>query len=267
MFNGLKCYFTYLKVSLKSQMEYKTSFIIQTIGHFGLTLLDFLALWVLFSRFGQLKGWDLAEVALLYGIITISFSISETFTRGLDYCHEYVRTGDFDRFLTRPRSLLLQLFGVEFTLRRFGRLFQGLFVLVWAILSLAIDWSAPKVLLLFFSVMGSVCLFAGLWIFQATLSFWTVDALEAANITTYGGVETAQFPMSIYEKWFQWFFFFIIPLGCVNYLPMLEVLGRPDPLGLPSWVHYLAPAAGILFLLAGAFVFRFGVRHYRSTGS
>ncbi|MBN1412506.1 MAG: ABC-2 family transporter protein [Spirochaetales bacterium] len=267
MISGLRCYWKYLKISLKGQMEYRGSFILQMIGHFFLTLLDFLGIWVLFNQFGKLKDWGLEEVALLYGTITIAFAISDTLSRGLDYCAEYVRTGEFDRFLIRPRSLLLQIIGVEFTLRRFGRLFQGLFVLAWALITLNIHWSLPKVLLMFFSIGGGTCLFVGLWIMQATISFWTVQGLEVVNITTYGGVETAQYPMSIYEKWFQNFFIFIIPLACVNFFPMLEILERPDPLAFPAWMHWVSPAAGILFLIASIFLFRFGVRHYRSTGS
>ena len=51
------------------------------------------------------------------------------------------------------------------------------------------------------------------------------------NLLTYGGVQAAQFPLGIYEKWFRNFLIFVVPIGCVAYFPVLAILGKPDPLG------------------------------------
>jgi ABC-2 type transport system permease protein len=44
-------------------------------------------------------------------------------------------------------------------------------------------------------------------------------------------------------------FIFVIPLGCINYLPAVAILGRPNPLGTPLWLHWAAPLAGPPFML------------------
>lgn len=86
--------------------------------------------------------------------------------------------------------------------------------------------------------------------------------LEVMNTMTYGGVETAQFPLSIYRPWFRWFFTLVVPLACANYFPSMAILGHgTNPL------YYLSPLVGLAFLLAALQVWRFGVRHYCSTGS
>ena len=59
------------------------------------------------------------------------------------------------------------------------------------------------------------------------------------------------------------FFTFVIPFGCVNYLPLLYVLGKPGA----SPFAALAPLAGFLFILPCALVWMRGVRRFRSTGS
>jgi len=41
-----------------------------------------------------------------------------------------------------------------------------------------------------------------------------------------------QYPLAVYQRWFQRFFIYIIPLACVNYFPVLVILGRDDPLVL-----------------------------------
>jgi ABC-2 type transport system ATP-binding protein len=45
------------------------------------------------------------------------------------------------------------------------------------------------------------------------------------------------------------------------------ILGHADPLGAPAYVGWIAPLAGPVFLAVCLQVWRFGVRHYRSTGS
>ena len=222
---------------------------------------------MLFERFGRLRDWSLAEVALFYGIVNTAFAVSEAFARGFDTFPGMVKSGEFDRVLLRPRSTVLQLAGREFHGIRIGRLLQGLVILLWAASALSVAWTPAKVGLLAAAVVGGACLFSGIFVLQATMAFWTTESLEILNTVTYGGVETAQYPISIYRPWFRKFFTMVIPLACINYFPALAILGRTDPHGGPAWLGWAAPAVGIAFLLATLQVWRFGVRHYRSTGS
>ena len=121
--------------------------------------------------------------------------------------------------------------------------------------------------LLLFALLGGACLFFALFVLQATLCFWTLEALELMNTMSYGGVESAQYPLVIYGTWFRRFFTFIVPLACVSYFPIVGILDRSDPLGTAYWFQCLAPAAGIAFLLVIFQAWRFGVSRYTSTGS
>jgi len=53
----------------------------------------------------------LPEVAVLYGMVTTGFALAEAFGRGFDVFASYVKSGDFDRFLLRPRRIALQVGG------------------------------------------------------------------------------------------------------------------------------------------------------------
>ena len=265
--DNLKLYGRYLSISIQGQMQYRASFIMQSLGHFLITGFEFVAIWALFSRFGNLRGWTLPEVAVFYGLISTSFSICDALTRGFDIVSQLIKEGTFDRMLLRPRATILQLMGYEFTLRRVGRFSQGVLILVLGAVNLGVPWGAAKVLLLFWIVLGGGCLFTGILLIQATISFWTTESLEIMNTLTYGGMETAQYPMSIYLSWFRRFFTFVVPLACVNYYPVLAVLEKADPLGSPPWIQPLTPAAGVIFLFIGLLFWRFGLRHYSSTGS
>ena len=267
MSNAFRLYLRYIAISFRSQMQYRASFVMQSVGHFLITGIEFLGIWALFDRFGSLGEWRLPEVALFYGIVNVAFAISDATSRGFDTFGGMVKSGDFDRLLLRPRSTVLQLAGQEVTLRRIGRLTQGLVVLLWGASALDIAWSPVKIALTVAAILGGVCLFFGLIVLQATLAFWTTETLEIMNTVTYGGVETAQYPLTIYRRWFRRFFTFVVPLACINYFPALAILGRTDPLGTPVFLQWAAPLVGIGFLTVTLQVWKIGVRHYRSTGS
>lgn len=265
--DSLALYARYLGISIRGQMQYRVSFVFQTLGQFLITGIEFLGVWALFDRFGRLDDWTLSEVALFYGVVNVSLAIADAFSTGFDRFDTAVKNGDFDRVLLRPRSTILQLAGVELALRRVGRLAQGGVILVWAAASLEVGWSLASVSLLLFSILGGACLFFGVFVLQATICFWTVEGLELMNTLSYGGVEAAQYPLAIYGAWFRRFFTFLVPLACVCYFPVLAVLARPDPLGTPLWFQCASPIAGVLFLLAMFRAWRFGVARYTSTGS
>jgi viologen exporter family transport system permease protein len=265
--DALRLYGHYASISLRGQLEYRASFVMQAIGQFFVTGVEFVAIVILFDRFGEIRGWTLYEVAFLYGLISVTYAAADAVSRGFDIFGNTVKYGEFDRLLLRPRSTVLQLFGQELTLRRVGRFGQGVAVLLFAIHGLEIGWSAGRLVLLVFTVACGASLFVGIIILQATSAFWTTESLEMWNAFTYGGVSMSQYPIEVYRSWFRRFFTFVIPIACINYFPGVAMLNRPDPLGTPLWVQWLAPLAGPAFLFVSIQVWKFGVRHYQSTGS
>ena len=266
--NAIRLYGRYVRSSLRSQMQYVASFLLTSLGAFLATGIDFIALWALFARFKQVAGWRFGEVALFYGVIGVSFALADALTRGFDvFGEQFVKTGDFDRILVRPRSTVLQLLGYEFRATRIGRLAQA--AVAWAIAARLTDiaWTWSTWATLIFAVAGGMALFSGILVLQATLAFWTVESLEIANTLTYGGVEAAQYPLDLYARWFRNFVTFVVPLACVSYFPVAAVLGRADRTGIPLELVRLTPALGFVFLAIALWVWRLGVRHYTSTGS
>lgn len=197
--NSIALYFKYISIIFRSQMQYRVSFIMMAIGNFVIQFIEFIGIWVLFSRFSTLRGWNVAEVALFYGVINMSFALALAVGRGFDSFATQVVSGEFDRTLLRPRTTFLQVLARDFRLIRVGRLMQGLIVLIWGLMNLTIVWSLPKAILLAMSVFGGVLLFLGLLVIQATWCFWSTQSLEVMNSFTDGGVETARWPISIYN--------------------------------------------------------------------
>lgn len=261
-------YLRYAQLSLRTQLEYPVSTLLLCVGHFLVTGIELVVLWALFERFGELRGWRFGEVALFYALVHMQFAIADVLTRGFDVLgHQFIRTGQFDRLLLRPRSLTLQLMGHEVRLSRIGRLAQAALVLGAATEHAPIAWSPANVLTFAFAVAGGIALFFGLLVLQGALSFWTIEGLEIANVFTYGGVEAAQYPLAIYARWFRRLLIFGVPLGAVAYFPALAILGKADPLGTPSALHAFTPVAGFVFLALTFVAWHLGVRRYTSAGT
>jgi ABC-2 type transport system permease protein len=267
MTDAVRLYFKLVVIHLKSQMQYRASFLMMMAGNLLVSFIEFITIMVLFSRFDSLSGWSLAEVAMFYSLINVSFALSEAFGRGFDMFSLQVINGEFDRTLLRPRPTSFLVLSHDFQLMRFGRLVQGLVILVWASLNLGVAWNLLKIGLLIFSVCGGITVFTGLLIIQATMCFWSTQSLEVVNSFTYGGVEALQWPLPIFNRWFSRIFIFIIPLACVNYFPMLAVMDKSQGLHYPVWLPWISPLAGVLFLIVSLFIWSYGERHYRSTGS
>lgn len=159
---------------------------------------------------------------------------------------------------------MLQVIGSGFEITRAGNFIQGLLVLIISASTLSVAWTPEKVLVLLLMIAGGTAVFSGLFILGAAASFLTVQGLEVVNVFTHGGQEMASYPLTIYSKRLVKFFTYIIPFGCMNYLPLLHLTGREQSHPLAA---LLIPLSGFLFLIPSLLAWRAGVRRYTSTGS
>jgi ABC-2 type transport system permease protein len=260
-------YLRLIGARIRSQMQYKFSFVTDFFSTFIGLVMEFVGTLVLFLHMPALGGWTLPEVAFLYGTTELSFALANMLSEGFDQFPEVIRRGEFDQFLIRPRHTFFQVLASEFAPRRLGRAAQAILVLVAGLWWLHVSWGPEKWLFLVWTLLGGMIFYAGLFVIYATFSFWTVESLETMNILTYGGTTMAAYPMNIFSEWMRNIFIFIIPLAFVNFFPALFLLDKPDPFGLPSFMPFIAVPACSVVLVAGILFWRVGVRHYQSTGS
>jgi ABC-2 type transport system permease protein len=269
MLSAFAIYRRLVNIQIRSQLEYRASFLFDLTASIFYMSFWFLSLALIFQKFDNLGGWTLPEVAFLYGMVEMAFGIMDMIFSGFDpqtFGHQ-VRLGTFDQILLRPVNLTLQIFGSQFILRRLGRLIQGMVIFGLALSWLEINWTIAKVTYLPLILLSLVCFFGGLFVIGATITFWTIQTIEVVNIFTYGGSEMMSYPMHIYQRWMRQFFTYIIPAIFLNYYPALYILGKPDPFNLPPFTHFLAPMAGIGILMLSFQFWKIGIRHYQSTGT
>ncbi|MFE6283193.1 ABC transporter permease [Streptomyces sp. NPDC057877] len=252
---------------IRSTMAYRASFAMTLVGNLLITGLDFVAILLMFSRVDSLGGYTLPEVALLYGLSATSFGLADLAFGSVGRIGVRVRDGTLDTLLVRPAPVLAQVAADRFALRRAGRVTQGALVLGYALSAVDVDWTWAKVLLMPVMVVSGAGIFCALLVAGAAFQFVAQDAAEVQSAFTYGGTTMLQYPPTVFGKDMLRSVTFVLPLAFVNWLPAAYVLGRSYPLGLPQWVGFLPPVVAVGCCALAGWVWRAGLRSYRSTGS
>lgn len=252
----------YVSMNVRSVMQYKTSFLLSVTGQFLVSFNVFLGIFFMFQRFSKVDGFSYSEVLLCYGIVLLEFSLAEMFARGFDEFSGMVRKAEFDRILVRPRNEILQVLGSKFELTRIGRMLQAVVMFGYGIWKSEVSWNFSRVVTVLFMLMGGTAVFTGLFLIYAALCFFTLDGLEFMNVFTDGAREYGKYPVGIYGEKLLLFSTFVIPYALVQYYPLLYVLGRR-----PEKILIFLPLFACAFLLPALLLWKYGVRHYKSSGS
>ena len=264
---GVRAYGILAAAWIRVSMTYRASFVMLTLGQFLITLLDFVAIVILFTNVDALGGFGLAEIAFLYGGTSLCLGLADLVLGNIERLGTKIRLGTFDAMMVRPVPLFAQVCADDFALRRLGRITQAAVVLALAAVVVDVDWTWLRAAMVPYLIVCGTGIFLAIFTLGAALQFWTTDGSEAANAFTYGGSTVTQYPLTIYPTELVKALTFVIPVAMVNWYPTLYLLGRPDPFGFPDALQFASPVAVLGLGLLAALAWRTGVRRYRSTGS
>lgn len=253
-----------LSMHLKSAFQYRASTFLVMASQLMVTLAEFLSVLMMMTQFKVIGGYPLANVCIMFGIIMIGFPASECFGRGFDMFSKQVRTGELDRLFLRPRTIFAQTFCADFELSKMGKILIGTIALIYGLIASNISWNFAKVLCVILCVGGSFTIGLSALIINAGITIFTHDDIEIMNIITNGSREVSQYPLTIYPKWFRTFFTVILPLACVNYLPILFLIDAPNA---NVFANMLAPVWGSLVVIPAILFFNFALTKYTSSGT
>lgn len=252
--------FKYISMHIKSQLEYKSSFIFLVIAQIITFFMYCIVFYSLFDKFGIVKSFNIYQVIFCFAVVQFGEGLAEGLLRGFDKFSELVKSGNLDMLLIRPQNIYLQVIGYKVELSKFVKCIIALIVLVFAIIKLEISMLHIGTIIMM--LLGSAIVFASVFITGAALCFVTIEGLEIVNIFIYGTRDFAQYPIGIYNKVVKTFFTYIVPIGLTSYYPMLYITGMTDRM----WYLFL-PLLSVLTLIPACLVFNLGMSKYKSTGS
>ena len=261
--NYFSLYWLFLKNRLKILMEYRVNFLIGAASTIFVQAAGLLAIWVVMGQIPNLEGWSLPEILLIYGMITLSKSINHMFADNLwTLGRDYVRTGTFDRFLVRPINPLFHLLADRFCHDGIGNFLVGLLLVGIAASGLDIAWTPLHIGYLALMVLSGGVIFIALNLITSVSGFWLMDSVPVTRVV-FEMHEFAKYPLVIYPRAIGVLLTVFIPYGFASFFPAPYLMGR-DINPVLAWGAPLVAAAGMVVALG---VWRFGLRHYSSTGT
>ena len=257
-----KLYLKYFKIQFAAMLEYRKSFIVSVIAQIVSSLFSFLSILFLFDRFGNIEGYTFKDILICFAVAYFGFSISECFFRGFDHFAQILSNGEFDRMLTRPRNLVIQVLGTKIEFQKIGKAITGIITLTIVIMYNKQLLQIDKLITIFLMICGTIIIYSGLFVIKAAITFFTTQSLEIMNIFTDGGRDLSQYPLNIYKEWVLDFFTYILPLAFVNYYPLLYLIDKSENI-----LYAISPILSILFLIPCYVLWKIGVKKYKSIGS
>jgi ABC-2 type transport system permease protein len=263
---ALGAYRTVVGSRIRSQTAYRTSFAVDLAGSVMFALVDLTEVYVIFHNVPVLGGLDLQSALLVYGLAMMGFALGNTFCGQLDTMPQYIRSGALDVMLLRPQPLLAQIVTADVALRRLGACVVGLAVLISALLSAPIHWTAARLALLLVAPLSSAIIFSALFVAAGAVQFWLIDAAEVTSAFTYGSSYASLYSSAVLPLPIRLTFAFVVPAAFTGYLPALVLLGLPGPAWLPAWLGWFTPLIALAALTSALLLWRLGVRHYAGAG-
>lgn len=257
-------YFRYVKMHLKTSMQYRSNMIMLSISSCLISVGELLSIFIMFQNFKSVGYWGFYETSLMFGLVTAIYAFTECFARGFDEFANVIKHGDLDRIMVRPAGILTQIFGTKIEFSKILRMMLGVGVIAFSLYKLQIAWTFTKVVVLFLTFGCGCLVILGVMMIGAGISVFSVENLEFINIFTNGAKEIAYYPVNIYTKWLSRVFTFVVPVACFNYLPISYLMGYGQ---LPRIIYALSPLMGFVFVIPCLLFFLWSIKKYQGTGT
>lgn len=266
MLNTLQLYLAYIKFYFRSQSEYPANFIAGNVANFYTYFLVYANFWILTQKFGNLGGWTFDEVSLLYSLNLLTYALAGIlFWYSVYSLQNAVINGDLDRYLVRPRGIIIQLVCQQFGFSFVGQVLAVLTFLIPCLVRLHTSASPGKLLYLLSAILGGFLIQAGAIILVGALSFWFTRTTDIGEIFYYNLRSFINYPLNMFPAFIQIGLTFVFPWAFINYYPALILLDKTQT-NLELILGLAAPLVGVLFFIFALKVFYQGLKRYTGVG-
>lgn len=251
---------------LRGALQYRTDTLIVIAMALVFQGTGFAFAWVVLIRFEAIAGWSLGQIAFLYGLRLIVHAVAGVLAGPFFGLEWQVRSGQFDRYLIRPVSPLLQFMTQSVQVSVLGDLLGGVAIFLAANALTDIAWTLPAVGYLLLAIAGGAMVELAIRILIGALTFRTLTSAPFLYLSDSVFSTYANYPLTIFGSVLAWVFTFLVPLAFLAYLPATVLLERTAELQVSPAFAYAAPVAGVLWLVLAVRVFNSQIGSYQSAG-
>jgi ABC-2 type transport system permease protein len=252
-------------MKVKSRMEYRAAFLIDTAAMILTYGSVYATFWVLLLKFETLAGWDWPQLAVLlsFQLFTYALGASFSFTQFRDM-EELVRLGQLDALLVKPFSPWAYLTFGGYNIGYIAHVTLAVGLMGWAVGQVDVAWSPGLVLYLVAAVISAAMMVCAIMTMIGASSIVLVQSKYLYSIF-FAFWELSRFPINIYPAALQWAMVTVMPLAFMSYVPAAVFLGK-DVAVLGAWGGPLSLIAGPLSVLLAMAHWRYCIRRYQGGG-
>lgn len=239
--------------SLSSAMAQRGAFLMQ-VGLMALNNAIFFTFWiVLFTRVSRIRGYGLADVAVLYGVVAAGVGLAVTVAGGVRLLARFIYEGELDSLLAQPKPTLLYALGRRTLASGLGDVASGVVMIT---LSGVMTLSRIPVVLV--AILASAVICVASCVLFNSVAFW-LGRVEMATRQLFESLITfSLYPEPLFGGPIRVLLFTLVPAGFVGYLPA-RVVRAPSGLIVAELV-----VAAVGYGVAAWWVFDRGLRTYAS---
>lgn len=249
----LKTFLGYIKISIKSTLSLRESFILQSFFMLISNIIFFSFWWIYFNNFKAIKGWTLNDMACLYGIVNGAYGLFSVFLGGNRYIARMIYEGDLDALIVKPRNLLIQIMGSKSVSSGWGDILSSILFLTFS--GYLTFWNFPLIVLF---IITACIIIASFSIIIGSLAFWMGDSHTLSKQIFEFLLTFSNYPKSIYAGSVKFFLLTVVPSGFIGFIPIETIKDFS--------MHRMVMI--VFFSLAYAFlavkIFYYGLRNYSS---
>ena len=257
-------YFTCIKRSMISRLEYKKDTIVALFSFFFSNLCSLAALYFILQSIPTLAGYSLAEVGFFYGFSMLPIAFDHLFSDELWLvAYRRVKEGDMDMHFLRPIPVLFQVFAETFQPEGFGELILGISLITICSLNLTVTITFGTIIVLIVGSVFGAIIITSLKVSIAALAFIFKRSGPLLQII-YNFSAYAKYPLAIYPGIIRTILIFIIPFGLFISLPVDTLLYDTHN----AWILSITIIGyAIIFFSPAIWIWNLCEHRYESTGS
>jgi len=239
--------------NLKANLVLRGAFVMQ-VAFMALNNLTFFVFWwVLMRRVPDIRGWHLADVQVLFGMVAVSVGLAVVLAGGVSHLGRLIDDGELDTLLVQPPSVLLHAAGMRSQAPGLGDIASGVLLIAW---SGQVGWlDVPRIAI---AIAAGALVFLASGVVFFSLAFWLgkVDAFSRQLWELL--ITFSLYPEPLFGGSLRLILFTLIPAGWLGYVPA-RVAHEASTLPL-----LLLVAAAVGYLTLAGIVFERGLRRYAS---
>lgn len=253
----IRLFFSYLRISIANEMQYRVNFLLQLLQSFTALATGLIGLWLVFSHTSNLAGWTQPELLAVMGVYMLMGGIIQAAIQpNMQRLMEEIQNGSLDFALTKPVDGQVLVSIREFRFWQLTDVLVGLVVLIVALIQLQEQFGPLQALAFIVALLLGGVMIYSFWLMLTTTAFWLIRIWELVNL--FQGLYAAgRWPVSIYPNWLRLGLTFLVPVAFAVTVPAEALTAR-----LTGWTLLGAVGLAILLVVVSRLVWRLGVRSY-----